>query len=76
MNEEKVQLEKFVVMDYSDSSVNVHTLDSNDDRDTEDILRSLGYNMDECSFMWCTKLTINIHDANNTSINFINQQEQ
>lgn len=75
MDKEKVQLEKFVVMDYSDSSINVHTLDSSDDRDTEDILRSLGYNMDECSFMWCTKATVNIYDETNTSINFIKQQE-
>lgn len=51
--------EKIVVMDYSDCSVNIHTIES-DNRTGEQILEGLGYDIDTCYIMFCNDVTINI----------------
>lgn len=54
-------MEKLIVMDYSDSSINIYKINNSDDRDDESILSDLGHNIDECSYMWCENdLRINI----------------
>lgn len=47
-------------MDYSDSSINLYSINDADDRTPEEIVESLEHNMDECSIMWADKVTINI----------------
>ena len=51
-------MERLVVMDFSDSSVNVYT--NPEDKDTETLLRECGHNIDECSVMFCESVTINL----------------
>lgn len=46
-------MEKLVVLDYSNSSVSVY-------ENTETLLREYGHNIDECSFMFCESVTINL----------------
>lgn len=54
-------MEKLVVMDFSDSSVNVYSINDSDDRTPEDIVTELGHNPDNCSLMWCSDdIRINI----------------
>lgn len=54
-------MEKLVVMDFSDSSISVYSVNDSDDRTPEDILTELGHNMDDCSIMWCeSDIRINI----------------
>ena len=53
-----IVIERLVVMDFSDSSVNVYT--NPEDKDTETLLRELGHNIDECSVMFCESVTINL----------------
>ena len=53
-----IVMERLVVMDFSDSSVNVYT--NPEDKDTETLLRELGHNIDECSVMFCESVTINL----------------
>ena len=55
---EGIVMERLVVMDFSDSSVNVYT--NPEDKDTETLLRELGHNIDECSVMFCESVTINL----------------
>lgn len=58
----KEKMEKLVVMDFSDSSVNIYNINDSDERTPEEIVEELGHNMDECSIMWCKKLSINLND--------------
>ena len=51
-------MERLVVMDFSDSSINVYTNPEN--KDTETLLREYGHNIDECSYMFCESVTINL----------------
>lgn len=55
-------MERLVVMDFSNGSVNVYAIESSENRSTEDILRDLGHNIDECSVMWCESVSINLRD--------------
>lgn len=52
-------MEKLVVMDLSDSSVNVYT--NPEDKDTETLLQEYGHNIDDCSIMFCEGVTINLN---------------
>lgn len=51
---------KLVVLDYSDSSVNVYS-DIPDIDDTEKLLRHYGHKSNQCSWMFCESCDINIH---------------
>ena len=51
-------MERLVVMDFSDSSVNVYT--NPEDEDTEALLKKYGHNIDECSVMFCESVIINL----------------
>lgn len=53
-------MERLVVMDYSDSSVNIYNINNSDNRDTESILSDLGHNIDDCSVMWCESVKVNL----------------
>ena len=53
-----IVMERLVVMDFSDSSVNVYT--NPEDKDTETLLKKYGHNIDECSVMFCESVTINL----------------
>lgn len=48
-----------VVLDYSNSSVSVYE-NPKDIENTETLLREYGHNIDECSFMFCESVTINL----------------
>lgn len=52
--------EKLVVLDYSDSSVNIYS-DIPDIDDTEELLRHYGHKSSQCSWMFCESCDINIH---------------
>jgi hypothetical protein len=52
-------MERLVVLDYSDSSVSVYE-NPKDIENTETLLREYGHNIDECSFMFCESVTINL----------------
>lgn len=52
-------MERLVVMDYSDSSVTVYN-NPDSEKDTETLLREYGHNIDECSYMFCESVTINL----------------
>lgn len=51
-------MERLVVMDYSDSSVNIY--ENPEDKTTEELLEERGHNIDECSVMFCESVTINL----------------
>ena len=51
-------MERLVVMDFSDNSVNIYT--NLEDKDTETLLREYGHNIDDCSIMFCENVTINL----------------
>ena len=51
-------MERFVVMDYSDSSVTVY--ENPEDKPTEELLKERGHNINECSVMFCQSVTINL----------------
>lgn len=52
---------KLVILDYSDSSINVYNMDGQNVTNTEIMATDLGYNVDDCSIMWCEdNLKINI----------------
>ena len=53
-----IVMERLVVMDFSDNSVSVYT--NPEDTDTETLLREYGHNIDECSYMFCESVTINL----------------
>lgn len=55
-------MEKLVVMDFSDSSINVYNVNETDNRTPEEIVESLGHNMDDCATMWCEKVSINVNN--------------
>lgn len=52
-------MEKLVVMDSSDSSVTIYS-NPDESKDTETLLREYGHNLDECSFMFCESVTVNL----------------
>lgn len=52
-------MKRLVVLDYSDSSVSVYE-NPKDIENTETLLREYGRNIDECSFMLCESVTINL----------------
>ena len=51
-------MERLVVMDYSDSSVTVYT--NPEDKDTETLLKELGHNPEDCFSMFCENVSINL----------------
>ena len=55
----RVIMEKLVVLDYSNSSISVYE-NPKDIENTETLLREYGHNIDECSFMFCESVTINL----------------
>lgn len=55
-------MEKLVVMDFSDSSVNIYNIEATENDNTEDILNKLGHNIDDCNVMWCESVSINLRD--------------
>lgn len=52
-------MEKLVVMDFSDSSITIYE-NPDKDKHIEDLLYDLGHNIDECSYMLCDKLKLNL----------------
>ena len=55
---EGIIMERLVVMDFSDSSVTIY--ENPEDKSTEELLKERGHNIDECSFMFCESVTINL----------------
>lgn len=56
-------MEKIVVLDYSDASVNIYNItDDLENMESEEILSKLGYNIDECYIMYGGNITINRFD--------------
>lgn len=51
-------MERLIVMDYSDSSVTIYENLHSEDVDIEELLKDLGHNIDECSYMWCESFTL------------------
>lgn len=51
--------EKLVVLDYSDSSVNIYN-DIPDIDDSEELLRHFGHKASQCSWMFCSTLHLNM----------------
>lgn len=51
--------EKLVVLDYSDSSVNIYN-DIPDIDDSEELLRHFGHKESQCSWMFCSTLHLNM----------------
>ena len=52
-------MEKLVVMDYSDSSISIYP-NPKEYLDSETLLSEYGHNINECSFMFCENVTINL----------------
>lgn len=52
-------MEKLVVIDYSDISINIYDISSEDKRDTNDILKSLGHSPQCCTVMYGDNIKIN-----------------
>ena len=52
-------MERLVVMDFSDSSVTVYN-NPDESKDTETLLREYRHNFDECSYMYCESVAINL----------------
>lgn len=50
-------MEKLAVIDYSNSSITIYTLDEelSSIEDSEELLKKLGHNTDECSWMFSEK---------------------
>lgn len=56
-------MEKAVILDYSDGSVNIHNLTPDmEDMESDELLSKLGYNIDECYIMFGENITINRFD--------------
>lgn len=53
-------MEKLVVMDYSDGSINIYNVKESDIQDIEELLKSFGHRLDDCCYMWTNNLTIHI----------------
>lgn len=56
---ENGNMEKLVVIDYSDTSVNIYEIAEEDNRDTDVILESLGHTPHCCTVMWGDNIKIN-----------------
>ena len=52
-------MERLVVMDYSDSSINIYE-NPEDNKTTEELLEERGHNIDECSVMFCESVNIKL----------------
>ena len=52
-------MERLVVMDFSNNSINIYT--NPEDKDTETLLRKYGHNIDDCNIMFCENVTINLN---------------
>lgn len=56
-------MEKIVVLDYSDGSVNIYNVTEElEDLESDEILSKLGYNIDECYIMYGENITVNRFD--------------
>lgn len=54
-------MEKLVVMDYSDGTVNIYS--NPPDKSTEELLKDYGHDIDRCSFMfWQGDVTVKVHE--------------
>lgn len=55
-------MEKLAVMDYSNSSITIYTLDEelSSIEDSEEVLKKLGHNTDECSWMFSENIKVEI----------------
>lgn len=59
-------MEKVVILDYSDGSVNVYNITGDlGDMESEELLSKLGYNIDECYIMYGENITVNRFDLKN-----------
>lgn len=56
----EINMEKLVVLDYCDGSVNIYNIKESNNQDTEELLKSLGHRLDDCCIMWTNNLTIHI----------------
>lgn len=60
-------MEKVVILDYSDGSVNVYNITEDlGDMESEELLSKLGYNIDECYIMYGENITVNRFDLKNS----------
>lgn len=56
-------MQRLVVLDFSTSSVNIYSLTPEDaDKHPDDLLKELGHNTNNCSYMFCESLSINLKD--------------
>lgn len=55
-------MEKLVVMDYSDGSINVYDAQGINEDDIENHIDKLGHNLDECYYMIGDNITIHRFD--------------
>lgn len=53
-------MENLIVMDYSDSSINVYNIDVTKDS-AEETIEKLGHNINNCYYMVSPKVTINLN---------------
>lgn len=52
---------KLVVLDLSDSSINIYTLSEEECKYSDrELLIHLGHKEEECSYMWCKNLTLRL----------------
>lgn len=59
-------MEKVVILDYSDGSVNVYNITEDlGNMESEELLSKLGYNIDECYIMYGENITVNRFDLKN-----------
>lgn len=59
-------MQKLVIMDYANSSIDIYEVNSFVDNDkAEQLMSEWGYNIDECSFMLCDNLSINFKSQDN-----------
>lgn len=58
-------MQRLVVMDYSNGSINVYDITGINDDDIEDYIDKLGHNLDECYYMTGSNVTINRFDLKN-----------
>ena len=60
-------MEKVVILDYSDGSVNVYNITEDlGNMESEELLSKLGYNIDECYIMYGENITVNRFDLKNS----------
>lgn len=55
-------MEKLAVMDYSDATITIYNLDEelSSIEDSEELLKKLGHNEDECSWMFSTDIKVEL----------------